>query len=748
MDALRLAGIDLRKEFRLARTAPAIEAGLRAGIGMSVPVFVGIAAGQVAVGIIAAFGSWFTLLADIGGTYEQKARAMLAANLGGALAIIVGGSVAHIPELALLVTAAWIFFAGLAPLLGSAPAQVSLLSSIMLLIAIGTMDWANALPQSGWWLVGGAWATALSLGVWSIHPNRPVREAVSKLYFTLSTLLQSEVGAPVQPKHESRWGTQSLSGFAQQLETARQVWAAVRTKNDGLSESERQLLVAQENAQQSVRSTIAYLETLEVLAGDIPELRAVVLRLTAAFAATAQNLAVCILKRQRPAPPAAMEEELAALETVFNEQRAKSFVEPAQYRALASLGKFLRHASVLGGQFRRLTEVLGQAERIPLEPSTAISTTTAELTSRPKFSHILLANLNTRSLPLRHACRVTLLTVVPQALGLLLSWPRAYWVPITVLIVLKADYGGTISRAIQRVIGTTLGGLIAAGLATQVQSVELQGVLIAVLAFFAFTVSPLNYSVFTIVLTPLFMVIVNLLHEGDWQVSLLRIGYTAMGGIICLAGSYLLLPDWERTRLPAQIAKAIRANLLYFQRVMDLYIQRSEVSVDIDHAQRVAELENANASAATQRLLAEPLPQRGDAESWITVVVYLRGLTNSTTTLAEHTREISAGGALPGLDEIAAAIARALEDLAEMIEKDQQLSTPFQLDKDFTRLRVEVDRLHLARMQERATDPITSTPMANAVRENTFLSIELDQVINKVNVLRDAMERLKPITKS
>jgi len=172
--------------------------------------------------------------------------------------------------------------------------------------------------------------------------------------------------------------------------------------------------------------------------------------------------------------------------------------------------------------------VLGQAERIPLEPSTAISTATAELTSRPKFRQILLANLNTRSLALRHACRVTLLTVVPQALGLLLSWPRAYWVPITVLIVLKADYGGTISRVIQRVIGTTLGGLIAAGLATQVQSVELQGVLIAVLAFFAFTVRPLNYAVFTIVLTPLFMVIVNLLDEGDWKVSLLRIGYTAM----------------------------------------------------------------------------------------------------------------------------------------------------------------------------------------------------------------------------
>jgi uncharacterized membrane protein YccC len=746
MDPLRSAGLDLSKEFRLTRAAPAIEAGLRAGIGMSVPIFLGIVAGQAAVGIMAAFGCWFTLLADIGGTYGQKAQAMLAANLAGALAILVGGFVGNMPELALLVTAAWIFVGGLLPLFGSVAAQISLLSSVMLVIAVGTTGRVNALSQSGWSLVGGAWATALSLGVWSIHPNRPVREAISKLHFTLSTLLQNGVAAVAQPKHESRWGTESLSGFTQDLETARRVWVVVRAKSNGLSESERQLLVAQENAQQSVRSVIAYLEAFEVLAGDIPELEGVFLRLTAAFAATAQKLATSILKRQRPQPPTAMEEALAALDTIFNERRTKSFEEPAQYRGLVSLGKFLRHASVLAGQFRRLTEVLGQAERIRLKPSTAISQETVELTSRPNFGKILLANLNTRSLPLRHACRVTLLTVATQALGLLLSWPRAYWVPITVLIVLKADYGGTISRAIQRVIGTTLGGLIAAGLAAQVQYVELQGVLIAVLAFLAFTVRPLNYGVFTIVLTPLFMVIVNLLDEGDWQVSLLRIGYTVLGGIICLAGGYVLLPDWERTRLPAQTAKAIRANSFYFQRVMDLYIQRSEISADIDRAHGAAELENANASAAAQRLLAEPLHQRGDAESWITLVVYIRGLTNSTTTLAEHAREISGGGALPGLSEIAAAIARALEDLAEMLEKGQQLSAPFQLDKKFTRLRAEVDRLHLARMQERATDPISQTPMSNAVRENTFLSIELDQVINKVNVLRDAMERLRPVS--
>ena len=94
------------------------------------------------------------------------------------------------------------------------------------------------------------------------------------------------------------------------------------------------------------------------------------------------------------------------------------------------------------------------------------------------------------------------------------------------------------------------------------------------------------------------------------------------------------------------------------------------------------------------------------------------------------------------MSEITAAIAGALEDLAQTIENRQKSSTSFQLDKEFARLRDEVDRLHLARLQERAAGTDAFTPTLSAVRENTFLSIELDQVITKVNVLRDATERV------
>lgn len=742
MDALRLAGHDLREEFRLAGARPAVEAGIRGGIGLAVPVFVGLLTGHLIYGTYVAMGCWFGLLVDVGGTYGQRVRTMLAGIFAVAVAVLVGGSVSSVRWLSFLGTFVWVLVGGFAPLFGSTAAQVSFTSSIVFLIAVGVTSPANAWFQAALYLAGGVWAMFLSLVFWAIHPNRPVREAVSKLYVALSSLLRNGVAAAQQTDQETWWRTQSLSGFTQQLEIARKLWETVRTKRNGLSESERELLIALENAQQTVRSVIAYLETVAVLAREAPELQRTLVQLTMAFATTAQKLADSILKRRPPEPQSEMEEALSALNQTLNERRAENFTERHHYRAFVTLAKFSRHASVTAGQFRRIAELLGQPERVLIESANTTQTPGAPLTARPSVWQILRANLTFRSTAFRHALRVAILTVAAQLLGSALPWSRGYWVPISVLVILKADYGGTISRAIQRVIGTTLGGLIAAGLAAWVRASEFQGALIGFLAFVSFTVKPLNYGIFTIALTPLFMVMLNLVDKGDWQITLLRIVDTVIAGGLCLIGGYVLLPDWERTRLPAQAAKAIRANLVYFQQVMALYIQRSGKSSDVGMAHRIAELEDDNASAAGQRLLAEPSHKRGDVESWVTIIVYLRGLTNSITTLAEHAREISGGKPLPGLIEVTTAIGKALEDLAARMENPQASSTPFQLDRDFARLRAEVDRLHLTRLEERAADPNALTPTLTSVRENTFLSIQLDQIINKVNVLRDAVERL------
>ena len=39
---------------------------------------------------------------------------------------------------------------------------------------------------------------------------------------------------------------------------------------------------------------------------------------------------------------------------------------------------------------------------------------------------------------------------------------RGYWIPMTVVIVLKPNFGGTLQRSVQRITGTILGALLAA----------------------------------------------------------------------------------------------------------------------------------------------------------------------------------------------------------------------------------------------------------------------------------------------
>jgi uncharacterized membrane protein YccC len=51
-----------------------------------------------------------------------------------------------------------------------------------------------------------------------------------------------------------------------------------------------------------------------------------------------------------------------------------------------------------------------------------------------------------------------------------------------------------------------------------------------------------GYGVFTLAITPLFMVLLNLAGPADWTINLVRIADTLIGGILALGGSYLLFP--------------------------------------------------------------------------------------------------------------------------------------------------------------------------------------------------------------
>ena len=83
-------------------------------------------------------------------------------------------------------------------------------------------------------------------------------------------------------------------------------------------------------------------------------------------------------------------------------------------------------------------------------------------------------------------------------------------------------------------------------------------------------------------------------------------------------------------------------------------------------------METANAAAADQRLFNQPRHVQGEFEPITTLILYIHSFFNSVTTLVEHRRELSLEYQCPDFKQLADAIVRALENLADALQQGQQ----------------------------------------------------------------------------
>ena len=78
----------------------------------------------------------------------------------------------------------------------------------------------------------------------------------------------------------------------------------------------------------------------------------------------------------------------------------------------------------------------------------------------------LRANLDLSSESCRHGMRLAATLAVAVGLSRALHLPHHYWLPLTVMLVLKPDFGATFTQGISRIIGTLVGaGLVTVALA-------------------------------------------------------------------------------------------------------------------------------------------------------------------------------------------------------------------------------------------------------------------------------------------
>ncbi len=283
------------------------------------------------------------------------------------------------------------------------------------------------------------------------------------------------------------------------------------------------------------------------------------------------------------------------------------------------------------------------------------------------------ANLDWQSAAFRHALRAAVVAAPALAFTLRLSGRYQHWLTITLLLTMQPFYALTWQRALERVGGTVLGGLIAAVLALVCTTPLGIAAALFPLAVLAFTMRGGQLRRLHRLLTPLVVLLTEFSRPGTGELTIaaLRARYTLAGGALAVAGCILLWPSWEPDRLRRELRTAIAAHAAFAEAELGALLGEGGRGRWTPRAARAGVASN-NLEDLVSRALHEPRrSQRRELQSAMVVDAALRRMAGRLSALqidphhadgigAEALRDWRAwiGGALLALPRAAVASPR------------------------------------------------------------------------------------------
>jgi uncharacterized membrane protein YccC len=609
----RLAAAMRRESERIA-----FAQGLRAAVATITPLLIGDAMGVPGAYNWATLGGFQVSLVDPGGPYRLRATTMLAVVLGGALACAIGSAAGQWIWVSIPLTFAAALWSGLVRVYGSSASSVGLINLVVYLIALASPlgPHVTSLHRAALYAGGGLIALILALFLWPFQPYRPARRAIAAVWEALSDRAKADADRVLASDHGTvTWYTRGVPSNATirgLLEDAGRELVAIRASRGGPTARGEALLATLAAADRTFGVLVGLLDALEVTHqtgnGPAGEQAASALRGAGDAAASIGRIV--------------MGEPRVAVQT--------------QADAQGVLGR-LAHELTTAAQVARTIDAAGQAEVRPraLRPM-----------ALPNLIAPVRAALGLHSLVGRHALRLAVGVLAAHVLNLALGLPRGYWMTLTTAVILQPYTGATLHRALQRVIGTVIGGLIAGGLTWAVHGPVALAAVLATLTVITLAVRPMGYGYYTLALTPLFVLIAEGTRNEPHLVWV-RLVNTVLGGILAFAAGALLWPDWEGDTLSDVLAKAMDAAADYVRAALT-------GAASADHARRTLGIANSNAEVVMQRVLTDRRTSDVLAGSGLNLVTFLRRIAHTTSALT------SLGATADDFSAVAANALRAL----------------------------------------------------------------------------------------
>lgn len=246
---------------------------------------------------------------------------------------------------------------------------------------------------------------------------------------------------------------------------------------------------------------------------------------------------------------------------------------------------------------------------------------------------------------------------------------RWYWVPLTVALIMKPDFGSVFARSLLRSLGT-LAGVVIGSLALIMLPKGME--LIVVMAIFSAFLPWANqrsYALLALMITPVVLVLIDLSVPSVINVNyaMQRLVGTVIGSGIVLVFAYLLLPKRHSKQFGSEFASANKAVADYLQVVVDESRSGHKTlsSAAVSKCRRSAYSRLTDVLVLQQKSLAEPPPASEEAAVWSPVIASAERICDQITAFSVKLDDGETIAADSPITELAAEIMNAPQLLPE-----------------------------------------------------------------------------------
>ncbi|EMQ94289.1 putative membrane protein [Xanthomarina gelatinilytica] len=613
------------------------------GIAITLPIVFGLVFNQLEIGLAIGFGAFWCSPSHVSGKLTHKINGILLSALLIMIVSFLGGYLHYQTWLIIPVLGFLTFSIAFISVYGFRASLISFSGLLALVLSFAHISETLEMYEYAFLIgLGGLWYLLLVVIWYFINPKAHTEEILAETFLLTAAFLETR-GKLVGPQpNRDELQAKLLDLQAELVErhaTLREILIQSRKKS-GLShyKGKRLLVFVQlvEILEAAIANPVNY-DKMDVFLKYHPnyvksfqDFIFEVAKQLKSISKTRYN------KRQLPNN----KQLILYLERLEQEVEAlKNSNNKSDYEGFLILQNYLEYQKRQFLKIKRIKWLLGNPN---MDTKDFIDSNESKrfIVSQDYSLNILLRNLSFKSNIFKHSLRLAVTVVLGYILGHVFAFQNPYWILLTIIVIMRPSYGLTKVRSKDRIIGTLIGGAVAAGMVLLIQNPYLYAVLGIGSLIIAFSMVQRNYKASATFITLSVVFIYGIIEPDISTVIQYRIIDTVLGAALSYVAMLFLWPAWSFLDIHETIEMSVQANKDFLNEIGLYYEQKGQVPTSYKVARKTAFLETSNLNSAFQRMAQEPKSKQKHLDKIYELVelnhTFLSSLASLSTYIQNH----------------------------------------------------------------------------------------------------------------